>query len=351
MENKSHALAAGAFVLLCSALLLGLAWWLTRDAGIRVRLDVITTDAVTGVQAQSPVRYKGVDVGTVRTVRLDRDVRGQIVIEMQIDPATPLTQGSTATLAFQGVTGLAFVQIDDRGTNPALLDFSGAQPPRLTLQPNWISQLGEQGSGLVQGARNATDRVNELLAPANQQALNAAVQDIAAAAKATRVLTDRLKVIADAQMGPENINLPRLAREAEAGFVSVQQLSREAIALTQSVNAAVSGPLNASLAELQRAGQRLNAPDGALQQISAGSAALARSAQTLDAQTLPRLNTLADQVGHATQELGRASADISRTSADVGRVVQQLADQPASLVWGPPRQALGPGESPARGVR
>jgi phospholipid/cholesterol/gamma-HCH transport system substrate-binding protein len=173
MENKSHALAAGAFVLLCSALLLGLAWWLTRDAGQRVRVDVISTDAVTGVQSQSPVRYKGVDVGTVRAVRLDPNVRGQVLIELQIDPATPLTQGSTATLAFQGVTGLAFVQIDDRGANPAPLEFGAGAPPRLTLQPNWISQLGEQGSGLVQGARTATERMNALLAPNNQQALRA----------------------------------------------------------------------------------------------------------------------------------------------------------------------------------
>jgi phospholipid/cholesterol/gamma-HCH transport system substrate-binding protein len=32
MENKSHALAAGAFVLLVTALLLALTVWLTRDA-------------------------------------------------------------------------------------------------------------------------------------------------------------------------------------------------------------------------------------------------------------------------------------------------------------------------------
>ena len=33
MENKAHALAAGIFVLLASALLAGLAVWLTRDKG------------------------------------------------------------------------------------------------------------------------------------------------------------------------------------------------------------------------------------------------------------------------------------------------------------------------------
>ena len=39
MENKAHALAAGAFVLLVSALLVAMAWWLSREGGVRVELD------------------------------------------------------------------------------------------------------------------------------------------------------------------------------------------------------------------------------------------------------------------------------------------------------------------------
>ena len=35
MENKAHALAAGAFVLVVAALLVALAWWLTRESGER----------------------------------------------------------------------------------------------------------------------------------------------------------------------------------------------------------------------------------------------------------------------------------------------------------------------------
>ena len=35
MENRSHALAAGAFVLAAMALLVALAFWLTRDNAVR----------------------------------------------------------------------------------------------------------------------------------------------------------------------------------------------------------------------------------------------------------------------------------------------------------------------------
>ena len=46
MENKSHALGAGAFVLLVAALLVTLAAWLTRDTGEN-RLFEISTQSKT----------------------------------------------------------------------------------------------------------------------------------------------------------------------------------------------------------------------------------------------------------------------------------------------------------------
>ena len=65
MENKAHAMAAGLFVLAVSALLVALAAWLTRDVGLRRDYELSTTEAVTGLQSQAAVRYRGVSVGKV----------------------------------------------------------------------------------------------------------------------------------------------------------------------------------------------------------------------------------------------------------------------------------------------
>jgi phospholipid/cholesterol/gamma-HCH transport system substrate-binding protein len=65
MENKAHAMAAGIFVVLLTALVLGLAAWLTRETGVRDTYEISTREAVTGLQAQAPVRFRGVDVGKV----------------------------------------------------------------------------------------------------------------------------------------------------------------------------------------------------------------------------------------------------------------------------------------------
>ena len=71
MENKAHALAAGAFVLLVAALLVALAVWLTREAGELRIYEVSTRDAVTGLQSQASVRFRGVKVGKVAAIGFD----------------------------------------------------------------------------------------------------------------------------------------------------------------------------------------------------------------------------------------------------------------------------------------
>jgi phospholipid/cholesterol/gamma-HCH transport system substrate-binding protein len=115
MENRAHALAAGIFVAVLSLLLLGLASWLTRDTGKRDIYEISTRETVTGLQPQAPVRYRGVDVGKVDTIGFDTKTAGNVLMRLEVDSAAPITADTFATLGFQGVTGLSFVQLDDSG--------------------------------------------------------------------------------------------------------------------------------------------------------------------------------------------------------------------------------------------
>ena len=80
MENKSHALAAGIFVLVVAAMLAGLAVWLTRDNANYEQYELSTRDGVSGLQPQAAVRYKGVAVGKVTRIGFDPQVNGNVLI-------------------------------------------------------------------------------------------------------------------------------------------------------------------------------------------------------------------------------------------------------------------------------
>ena len=76
MENKSHAMAAGIFMLVLASMLVGLALWLTRDQRQYTSYELSTTDAISGLQPQATVRYKGVAVGKVTHIGFDHERNG-----------------------------------------------------------------------------------------------------------------------------------------------------------------------------------------------------------------------------------------------------------------------------------
>jgi phospholipid/cholesterol/gamma-HCH transport system substrate-binding protein len=115
MENKSHALMAGLFTLLLGIALIAAAVWLGRDTVQRTTYEIATRSSVSGLSAQSDVRYRGLEVGKVESLRFDPATPGQILVRIAVDPTTPVTASTFAQLGYQGVTGLGYIQLDDDG--------------------------------------------------------------------------------------------------------------------------------------------------------------------------------------------------------------------------------------------
>ena len=161
MENKSHAFAAGAFVLVVAALLAALAAWLTRDTAEQRVFEISSAEGVPGLQPQAGVRFKGVLVGRVTDIALDTVQRGNVLLRIAVNEQAPITQSTFATLGFQGVTGLAFVQLDDKGEQPTALVATGSTPPRIPMRPSMVSRFTEQGGNLLTQMEQASGRVNQ----------------------------------------------------------------------------------------------------------------------------------------------------------------------------------------------
>ena len=155
MENKAHALAAGLFVALAAALLLTLAAWLSRDGGARDVFEISTRETVSGLQEQAPVRYRGVNVGKVTSIGFDPRSQGGVLVRLALEPRAPVTRNTFATLDFQGVTGLAYVQLDDDGQPATRLLPDGGAPPRIPLRPGLISRLTDRGDAILDRVEQA----------------------------------------------------------------------------------------------------------------------------------------------------------------------------------------------------
>jgi phospholipid/cholesterol/gamma-HCH transport system substrate-binding protein len=307
MENRAHALAAGIFVAVLSLLLLGLASWLTRDTGKRDIYEISTRETVTGLQPQAPVRYRGVDVGKVDT---------NVLMRLEVDSAAPITADTFATLGFQGVTGLSFVQLDDSGKPSPRLVPNKDDPPRIPLRPGLLAKLQDKGEKILDQVEQATVKINQVLADPNQKRLAAALDNVGTAAASVDKLSTSMTALLDAQFGPTRVNIPAFVKNADATLTSVRGSSDEA---------------KAAIAEIGKTAKRLNDKDGPVDRLAEGAEGLAHAADSFNAATLPRIN--------------RVTEDASRAVRQLSRAVTGINDNPQSLIFGAGPAQPGPGET------
>ena len=300
MENKAHALIAGVFVVVVTALLALLAIWLTRDNVERHLYEMSTSQTISGLQPQAAVRFRGVPVGKVESIGFDQKVKGNVLILVSIDRAAPVTQSTFAAVASQGVTGLGFIQLDDNGESTQRLTPNDDDPPRIPLQPSTLDKLLKQSQTIFVQAEQATARLNQVLSDENQKAVNVAVTQLAEAAGSINRVAKGLE--------PTVAALPALTRDSGATLLAVKNASTQVAATAE----------------------RLNAKGGALDKLTQGGTALAAGIETFSAATLPKLSEVADET--------------ARTMRQLRRTVSGVDDNPQSLIFGNGPRQPGPGE-------
>ncbi|WP_422844909.1 MlaD family protein [Acidovorax sp. M2(2025)] len=316
MENKSHALAAGIFVLVVAAMLAGLAIWLTRDDANYELYELSTKDGVGGLQPQAAVRYKGVAVGKVTRIGFDPQVNGNVLIRIAVNEQAPISATTFAVLGYQGVTGLAHILLDDAEKPYPELPPGPSGLPRLPLKPSPFGKLAEQAPAILTQVEEATRRINQVLGDGNQQKLSEALGNIAQAAGSVNALTQRLDATVAQRLDPALAALPPLAGDARKTLQTLQQAGTNVSTLA---------------ADLGKTTQRLNAEGGAIDQITLGTQSLARAADQFSTTTLPRMNRAADDTSRAARQLSRTAGGVS--------------DNPQLFIYGSGRIPPGPGEA------
>jgi len=313
MENKSHALAAGLFVLFVTALLVALAIWLTRDTRQLRSYELTGQVNLSGLQPQANVRYQGVPVGKVTSISLDPEIRGHVLVRIAVDEMAPVSTSTFATLGYQGVTGLAFIQLDDNkpanGVTAPLVPL--ADNSRIPLKPGLMSKLSDRGERVLGQLEEASQHLNLLLSAQNQQTLMNTMGNLGQAAHEIQKLTAQTRIL-----------LPELAQGTRDGLAALKATS---VRLGDSADAARS-----SARAFQRVTERMAAPGGSLDQLTQGVEVWVATNQSLQSVTLPRLNLIAQ--------------DVARSTRQIGELAQTLRDSPQTLLLGAPVPLPGPGE-------
>ncbi len=297
MENRAYALMAGLFTLLLGIGVVAAALWFSGNAVENDEYVLVSRYPVSGLNAQAPVRYRGVTVGKVVDIKFDPLDPRAILVRILVQTGTPLSEGTYAQLGSQGVTGLAYVMLDDDGKKPGPLKGEGDQLARIEVRQAFFDSVTASGQEMIVNFNNVAKRVSGLLSDDNQKQLMSTLHNVdQAAARATTLA---------AAMEPAMKALPALVNDT--GIV----LKRADTLLAN---------LNQRVESFERAAK-------SAEQLGISASALS---ETMLTESVPRLNVLLD--------------DVQRSSRGLERLLNEINDQPASLIFGRNPMPPGPGE-------
>lgn len=179
METRANYALIGAFVIMIAAAVLGFVLWLGSSSLNRdfTAYDIIFEGPVT-LEEGSAVRYIGIKVGEVETVRIDRRDASKVRARIRIDRSTPVKTDSTASIEFAGITGVTFVQINAGSERAGPLRVQAGQDVALLeAEPNPLANLFADGAEIAGRASMTLEQATALISDENIEVFSSILEN------------------------------------------------------------------------------------------------------------------------------------------------------------------------------
>ena len=308
MESKVNFALVGAFVLALGAALVAGVLWLAGGGGFQEKPTLylaLVGESVAGLNVNAPVKYRGVDVGRVRAIRLDPENPEQVRLLFAIERGTPIKEDTAAVLRTQGLTGIAYIELDG-GTvaSPPLRASAPGELPVIRTKPSLAARLEDVLTTVLAKLDATSGTLNKILSDDNLASFKSTLADLSAVA---RTLAANQAAIDSA--------LANAARTFDNTARASAQL----------------GPVVAQVGRSAEAFERMS-NETAIASTNAGKTvdALGADLQRFTGETLP--------------ELERLLGELSVLSASLRRLSEKVEGSPGGLLWGRRPVPPGPGE-------
>ena len=147
METRANFILVGSFVIaLTAGIFLFLMWYAHhRDAQNYETYVIYFKESVAGLDEGGVVRYRGIQVGKVESIELDPNNPEQARVAVKIAEKTPVNSTTRATLNFQGVTGVAYVELKGsaRDGDRTLVQDREMECPIIPSEPSQFETLSQ----------------------------------------------------------------------------------------------------------------------------------------------------------------------------------------------------------------
>jgi phospholipid/cholesterol/gamma-HCH transport system substrate-binding protein len=306
MNERAGYVTVGIFVLTAVTVTVGFVLFMSGGRSSESQAGYVIEFArdVTGLSVGSPVRYMGVDVGEVTDMDLITNRGTRVAVQIEVDASTPIHSGTYASLTYQGITGVAFINLaTDPGEFSPLPVPDRSEAPRLPARDVGLPALLAQSGSITTKIDLVLDQAGDLLHIDNRESLSEALANLA-------ILT-------------------------------------EALADDRDTIAALPRQIADSLAELRGTARRVHAlldrsePDllAAIAQMNAATADAARITDRLGSWLDGNGDRIDVFVAGALVQVPELVAESRRSLRELDKLLMNLRDDPSQIIYRPRQNA------------
>jgi phospholipid/cholesterol/gamma-HCH transport system substrate-binding protein len=166
METDKHYFFEGLFIIVFAVAAAVLAVWLGSpghhdDVLYRIHFP----DSVSGLAVGDPVTFRGVDVGTVKSMSIDPDDSRLVLVKVRLRKETPVKTDTRASLVLKGLTGVVTIELN--GGDPAAQTLLAVTPegkvPEIPSEKTGLKAVLDELPKLVEKFSSIEDQVKKVV--------------------------------------------------------------------------------------------------------------------------------------------------------------------------------------------
>lgn len=222
METKANYVLIGAATIVGTLLILLFATWITTGDLRRGsnEYDVVFDDPVRGLSEGGEVRFNGIKIGEVESLRIDPDNNNRVIARIRVQSDVPVKNDTEGQLEPVGLTGVTLIQLSTGSADAELLRPAfGAPPPRIQGRGSQIDVIVARGEEVAMRASEAMAAVRDLLTDENIARVTRTLQNLEAV---SQQLAERDSVIT--QSGEAAQEIAALARQMQGDLADLDEV-------------------------------------------------------------------------------------------------------------------------------
>ncbi len=166
MEPNKNYFLVGLFIIIGFLALAGFSMWITDRAEkhVYVYYQIPFNESVSGLSNGSPVKFRGVAIGSVTGINIDLNRADTIVAHIRVLKGTPVRKDTFATLKIQGITGASFIELSGGDVTQEKIEGSKRDNENVPEIPSRVSNIAT----ISNEAPQLIDRASHLVAQADK---------------------------------------------------------------------------------------------------------------------------------------------------------------------------------------